>query len=83
MGEIKESLPGKPSDVGVTAKDNRLLVEAVLHHYKMGIPWRGDLPERFGDFRVVHTSFSRWSKKVYRNRFLISCLSNQMINTPC
>ncbi len=26
-----------------------------------GIPWR-DLPERFGDFRLVHTRFSRWSK---------------------
>ena len=26
-----------------------------------GIPWR-DLPERFGEFRVVHTRFSRWSK---------------------
>jgi transposase len=26
-----------------------------------GIPWR-DLPSRFGDFRVIHTRFSRWSK---------------------
>ena len=59
---IKDILPGKPSDVGVTAKDNRLFVEAVLYRYKTGIPWR-DLPERFGDFRVIHTRFSRWSKK--------------------
>lgn len=55
-------LPGKPGDVGVTARDNRLFVEAVLYRYRAGIPWR-DLPERFGDFRVVHTRFSRWSKK--------------------
>ena len=60
--KIKDLLPGKPSDVGVTAKDNRLFVEAVLYRYKTGIPWR-DLPERFCDFRVVHTRFSRWSKK--------------------
>ncbi|MEO0826527.1 MAG: IS5 family transposase [Cyanobacteria bacterium J06642_9] len=59
---IKDMLPGKPGDVGVTAKDNRLFVEAVLYRYRAGIPWR-DLPERFGDFRVVHTRFSRWSKK--------------------
>lgn len=59
---IKDILPGQPSDVGVTAKDNRLFVEAVLYRYKIGIPWR-DLPERFGDFRVIHTRFSRWSKK--------------------
>jgi transposase len=58
---IKELLPGKEGDVGVTAKDNRLFVEAILYRYRAGIPWR-DLPERFGDFRVVHTRFSRWSK---------------------
>ncbi len=59
---IKDILLGQPCDVGVTAKNNRLFVDAVLHRYKTGMPWR-DLPERFGDFRVVHTRFSRWSKK--------------------
>lgn len=59
---IKEMLPGRKQTVGVTAKDNRLFVEAVLYRYRAGIPWR-DLPERFGDFRVVHTRFSRWSKQ--------------------
>ena len=58
---IKNLLPGREGCVGVTAKDNRLFVEAVLYRYRAGIPWR-DLPERFGDFRVVHTRFSRWSK---------------------
>ena len=43
----------------MTAKDNRLFVEAVLYRYRAGIPWR-DLPSRFGNFRVVHTRFSRW-----------------------
>jgi transposase len=52
---IKEMvLPGREGTVGVTAKDNRLFVEAVLYRYRAGIPWR-DLPERFGDFRVIHT----------------------------
>ncbi len=59
---IKNMLPGRPGTVGVTAKDNRLFVEAVLDRYRAGIPWR-DLPERFGDFRVVHTRFSRWNTK--------------------
>lgn len=58
---IKDLLPGRDGYVGGTAKDNRLFVEAVLYRYRAGIPWR-DLPERFGDFRVVHTRFSRWSK---------------------
>jgi transposase len=58
---IKDLLPGREGTVGVTAKDNRLFVEAVLYRYRAGIPWR-DLPKRFGDFRVVHTRFSRWSR---------------------
>jgi transposase len=58
---IQDLLPGREGTVGVSAKDNRLFVEAVLYRYRTGIPWR-DLPERFGDFRVIHTRFSRWSK---------------------
>lgn len=58
---IEPLLPGRKGHVGVTARDNRLFVEAVLYRYRAGIPWR-DLPERFGDFRVVHTRFSRWSR---------------------
>jgi transposase len=58
---IEPLLPGRSDTVGVTAKDNRLFVEAVLYRYRAGIPWR-DLPERFGDFRVVHTRHTRWSK---------------------
>ena len=58
---IKDMLPGREGHVGVTARDNRLFVEAVLYRYRAGIPWR-DLPERFGDFRVVHLRHSRWSR---------------------
>lgn len=59
--KISSLLPGRKETVGVTAKDNRLFVEAVLYRYRAGIPWR-DLPERFGDFRVIHTRHSRWSR---------------------
>ena len=58
---IQAFLPGREGYVGVTAKDNRLFVEAVLYRYRAGIPWR-DLPERFGNFSVVPTRFSRWAK---------------------
>ena len=54
-------LSGREGHVGRTAKDNRLFVEAVLYRYRAGIPWR-DLPERFGDFRVIHTRHTRWSR---------------------
>jgi transposase len=58
---IKHMLPGSEEHVGVTAKDNRLFVEAVLYRYRAGIPWR-DLPERFGPWKAVHTRWSRWAK---------------------
>ena len=66
---IKDLLPGRPGQVGRNAKDNRLFVEAVLYRYRAGIAWR-NLPERFGDFRVVHLRHSRWSKSgVWRRVF--------------
>lgn len=59
--KIKDLLPGSEGYIGTTAKDNRLFVEAVLYRYRTGIPWR-DLPVRFGDFRLVHTRYTRWAK---------------------
>ena len=35
---IKDMLPGREDTVGVTAKDNRLFVEAVMYRYRSGIP---------------------------------------------
>lgn len=59
---IKDFLPGREGHVGGTAWDNRLFVDAVLYRYRAGIAWR-DLPERFGDFRVIHTRHTRWSQR--------------------
>ena len=42
-------LPGRVGTVGVTAKDNRLFVEAVLYRYRTGISWR-DLPNALATF---------------------------------
>ena len=58
---IQGWLPGRKGHVGVTARDNRLFVEAVLYRFRPGVPWR-DLPERFGDGVKVHRRFSRWAK---------------------
>lgn len=55
-------LPGQEGYVGVTAKHNRLFIEAVLYRYRAGIPWR-DLPPRFGNWHRVYVRFDRWSKQ--------------------
>ena len=59
---IKDILPGRAGHVGVTARNNRLFIDAVLYRYRTGIPWR-ELPEKYGDFRNVHRRFSRWAEK--------------------
>ena len=57
---VESMLPGKATDPGVTAADNRLFVEAVLWRFRTGSPWR-DLPERFGNWNSVFRRFRRWA----------------------
>jgi putative transposase len=61
-GRIKDLLPGKVTDPGATAKDNRLFLEAVLWIARTGSPWR-DLPPALGSWHTAYTRFSRWGKK--------------------
>lgn len=57
---IKDLLPGKVTDVGVTAKDNCLFLEAVLWIGRTGAPWR-DLPPKLGNWHTTFTRFARWA----------------------
>ena len=61
---VRPLLPGKQTDCGVTAKDNRTFLEAVLWIARTGAPWR-DLPEEFGHWHRVYVRYDRWSKKGY------------------
>ena len=49
-------------DRGVTAKDTRLFLEAVLWRVRVGGPWR-DLPPGFGEWNSVSRRFRRWALK--------------------
>lgn len=56
---IEHLLPGKKSDPGRTAADNRLFVNAVLYVLKTGVPW-ADLPARFGKHDTIRKRLDRW-----------------------
>ena len=73
---IKDLLPGKVTDSGVTAKDNRLFLEAVLWIARTGSPWR-DLPPVLGNWHATYTRFSRWGKKGVWQR-VIEAISNDV-----
>lgn len=59
---IAPLLPGKKSDPGRTAEDNRRFINAVLWIARSGAAWR-DLPERFGPWGTIYQRFNRWSQK--------------------
>ncbi len=59
---LRDHLPGKATDPGRTAADNRLCVNAVIYQLKTGIAWE-DLPPRFGKPNSVWKRFDRWCAK--------------------
>src|SRR4051795_9429727 len=73
--KIAPLLPGKASDPGATAKDNRLFLEAVLWRVRTGVPWR-DLPSDFGHWNSVFQRFRRWVKGGVFAR-VFECLSDE------
>lgn len=59
---IKDLLSGKSSDCGVTARDNRLFIEAVLWIARTGFTVR-DLPEELGHWHQVYVRYNHWAHK--------------------
>ncbi len=66
---MEPHLPGREGTRGVTAKDNRLFINAVFWILRTGAPWR-DLPPDYGDWKNTHRRFCRWRDKGVWEKFL-------------
>ena len=72
---IRDILPGKQGDRGVTAADNRAFVNGVLWVLRSGAFWK-DLPERDVKWKSVHKRFTRWAKSGVWERIFEVLLSD-------
>lgn len=57
--KIQLFVPGRGVTRGVTAKNNRLFIDAVLWIASTDKPWR-DLPVEFGAWNSAYRRFARW-----------------------
>jgi len=65
---IAPELPGKAGDPGVTARDNRLFVEAVLWIARTGAPWR-DFRENLATGTPSTRAFGAGHERAYGSAF--------------
>jgi transposase len=56
---IKEFFPEHVNKMGRPAKDDRMMLNAIIWILRTGAPWR-DLPAEFGSWKSVYTRFRRW-----------------------
>lgn len=66
---IEDLLPAERGRVGRPPRPNREMVNAVLWVLRSGAPWR-DLPDRYPNWKSVHTRFLRWSRSGVWKRVL-------------
>ena len=66
---IKDHMPGRIGTKGVTAKDNRLFFDALIHMARAGCPWR-ERPKELGNWNSVFKRFARWAKSGVLNKIL-------------
>ncbi|WP_415214660.1 transposase [Shinella sp.] len=58
--QIQDLCPAGPGTLERRPRKTACSSITVLYRYRAGIAWR-DLPERFGNFRVVHLRHMRWA----------------------
>ena len=78
---ISGLLPGRDGTRGVSGKDNRLFLEAVLWRVRAGLPWR-DLPPEFGNWNTQFRRFRRWAAAGVFETLFEALAQTLTLNTP-
>ena len=78
---VEPLMPGVVRDSGVTAKDTRLFLEAVLWRVRVGGPWR-DLPTRFGEWNSIFQRFRRWAQADVFQRIFEAVSGDPTLSIP-
>jgi transposase len=73
---IRDILPGKATDPGRSAQDNRRFINGVLWVLRSGARWH-DMPERHGGWKSQHKRFSRRAEKGAGKQCSRNCLKIQ------
>ena len=74
---IKDMVPPERSGgKGRPAKDNRMMINAIIWILKTGAPWR-DLPERFGSWNSAYSRYSRWTKRGIWEKIFLELAKDQ------
>jgi len=80
---IKHLLPqenkGTGSKGGRPAKNNRIMLNAMMYWLNTGVPWR-DLPERFGSWKSVYTRFRRWREQGVWQEMLTALINEDLVD---
>jgi len=71
--------PERKPQGGRPAKDNRMMLNAMLYWLNTGIPWR-DLPERFGSWKSVYTRWRSWTKQGVWEAVLTSLIEQDLVD---
>ena len=66
---LKPYLPGREGAKDVTARDNRLFINAFFWILRTGSPWR-DLPPEYGDWKNTHRRFCKWRDNGFWEKLL-------------
>jgi transposase len=71
--------PERKATGGRPAKDNRLMMNAIIYWLNTGIAWR-DLPERFGPWESVYTRYRRWTEQGIWEKVLEALIAQDIVD---